>query len=52
MKSGTLKPFSTTNLVVILPKKPFSGSWDSDSNIHHADALIMDPGCKLKAEVR
>jgi hypothetical protein len=50
MKSATLKPFSTTNLVVILPKKPFSGLCDS-GNIHHADALIMDPGCKLKAEV-
>ncbi|KAF3328902.1 Beta-lactamase-like protein 2 [Carex littledalei] len=51
MKSGTLKPFSTTNLVAILPKDPFSGPCNSDSSILHADALIMDPGCKLKAEL-
>lgn len=52
MKSGTLKPFSTTNLVAILPKDPFSGPCNSDSSILHADALIMDPGCKLHTEVR
>lgn len=51
MKSGTLKPFSTTNLVAILPKDPFSGLCNSDSSILHGDALIMDPGCKLHAEV-
>ncbi|XP_078174496.1 metallo-hydrolase/oxidoreductase superfamily protein isoform X2 [Carex rostrata] len=51
MKSGTLKPFSTTNLVAILPKDPFSGPCNSDSSILHADALIMDPGCKLHTEL-
>ncbi|KAJ3700828.1 hypothetical protein LUZ61_004533 [Rhynchospora tenuis] len=51
MKSGTIKPFTTTNLVVILPKKPFSELINSGSSLYHADALIMDPGCKLHSQI-
>ncbi|KAJ4752690.1 Hydroxyacylglutathione hydrolase [Rhynchospora pubera] len=51
MKSGTIKPFSTTNLVVFLAKKSSSGLSNSGSSIYHADALIMDPGCKIHAQL-
>ncbi|KAK1281345.1 hypothetical protein QJS04_geneDACA003069 [Acorus gramineus] len=45
MPSRTKEPFRTTNLVVIAPNIVLDNFGDS-SSIIHADALIMDPGCR------
>ncbi|KAK9091359.1 hypothetical protein Sjap_024536 [Stephania japonica] len=44
MRSRTIKPFHTTNLVVIAPDKISGDSGDSRFAAC-ADALIVDPGC-------
>ncbi|GMN38606.1 hypothetical protein TIFTF001_007836 [Ficus carica] len=44
MKSGTLKPFTTTNLVVFAPDN-HSVDCDDTSFVASGDALIVDPGC-------
>lgn len=53
MKSGTLKPFTTTNLVVFAPDN-HSVDCDDTSFVASGDALIVDPGChsNLHKEVR
>lgn len=44
MKSRTLKPFTTTNLIVFAPESP-SADCDDASFVASGDALIVDPGC-------
>ncbi|KAH7658448.1 Metallo-hydrolase/oxidoreductase protein [Dioscorea alata] len=44
MASRTLKPFHTTNLVVIVSDKSIDGI-EGPGNITYGDALLMDPGC-------
>lgn len=52
MRSRTLKPFKTTNLVVFAPENG-SGDHHETHFVAYGDALIVDPGChsKLHAEV-
>ncbi|KAL0917195.1 hypothetical protein M5K25_012242 [Dendrobium thyrsiflorum] len=47
MKSRTQKPFSTTNLVLIVAEDETSESEDSGI-IKYGDALIVDPGCSIQ----
>ncbi|CAA7036390.1 unnamed protein product [Microthlaspi erraticum] len=56
MRSRTLKPFKTTNLVVFAPE---NGSGEHQEHqetgsVAYGDALIVDPGChfKLHAELK
>jgi hypothetical protein len=53
MKSKTLQPFRTTNLVVVLGASDASGSTRSDF-FASGDALLIDPGCctQVHAEAR
>ena len=44
MASRTLKPFHTTNLVVVVSDKSIDGI-EGPGNIAYGDALLMDPGC-------
>lgn len=44
MRSRTLKPFHTTNLVVFAPENVPNDSEESNF-IARGDALIVDPGC-------
>ncbi|XP_006643687.1 uncharacterized protein LOC102718960 isoform X1 [Oryza brachyantha] len=44
MKSRTLQPFRTTNLVVVLAANAAGGSACSDC-VASGDALLIDPGC-------
>ncbi|VVA92475.1 unnamed protein product [Arabis nemorensis] len=50
MRSRTLKPFKTTNLVVFAPE---NGSADHQGTdfVAYGDALIVDPGCLKKLHV-
>lgn len=52
MRSRTLKPFKTTNLVVFAPANG-SGDHQETHFVAHGDALMVDPGClnKLHVEV-
>uniref|UniRef100_A0A1J3CNB3 Beta-lactamase-like protein 2 n=1 Tax=Noccaea caerulescens TaxID=107243 RepID=A0A1J3CNB3_NOCCA len=53
MRSRTLKPFKTTNLVVFAPENG-SGDHHETDFVAYGDALIVDPGChsKLHAELK
>ncbi|KAJ0962690.1 hypothetical protein J5N97_027812 [Dioscorea zingiberensis] len=51
MASRTLKPFRTTNLVVIVSNNSVDGIEDS-SNIFYGDALLMDPGCSSQSHTK
>lgn len=53
MKSRTLQPFRTTNLVVVRATNAGGGSKRSDY-FASGDALLIDPGCcsQVHAEVR
>ena len=53
MKSKTLQPFRTTNLVVVRATNVAGGSTCSDC-FACGDALLLDPGCnsQVHAEVR
>ena len=53
MKSKTLQPFRTTNLVVVRATNVAGGSTCSDF-FACGDALLLDPGCssQVHAEVR
>ena len=53
MKSKTLQPFRTTNLVVVRATNASGGSTCSDF-FACGDALLLDPGCssQVHAEVR
>jgi len=44
MRSRTLKPFHTTNLVVFAPEN-FPNNSEENNFIASGDALIVDPGC-------
>ncbi|CAM9001973.1 unnamed protein product [Rhodiola kirilowii] len=48
MRSRTLRPFSTTNLVVFAPNYDVVGDCGSIEYIANGDALIVDPGCCSK----
>ncbi|EOA39280.1 hypothetical protein CARUB_v10012289mg [Capsella rubella] len=50
MRSRTLKPFKTTNLVVFAPENG-SGDHQGADFAAHGDALIVDPGCLYKLHV-
>lgn len=52
MRSRTLKPFTTTNLVVFAPEN-VSVDYKETGFVTRGDALIVDPGChyKLHTEV-
>ncbi|KAG7592991.1 Metallo-beta-lactamase [Arabidopsis thaliana x Arabidopsis arenosa] len=50
MRSRTLKPFKTTNLVVFAPENG-SGDHQGTDFVAHGDALIVDPGCLFKLHV-
>ncbi|KAJ3694432.1 hypothetical protein LUZ60_009912 [Juncus effusus] len=54
MKSRTIKPFCTTNLVIFLPKKEisFSDFEQNNSDLILGDALIMDPGCSSQVHAK
>lgn len=47
MKSRTQKPFSTTNLVLIIAEDESTKSEDPDI-IKYGDALLVDPGCSIQ----
>lgn len=53
MRSRTLKPFTTTNLVVFAPENVSVMDGQERDFVIHGDALIVDPGChyKLHTEV-
>ncbi|KAG2269384.1 hypothetical protein Bca52824_063939 [Brassica carinata] len=50
MRSRTLKPFTTTNLVVFAPENVSVDDQERDYSIH-GDALIVDPGCHSKLHI-
>lgn len=50
MRSRTLKPFTTTNLVVFAPENVSVDDQERDFVIH-GDALIVDPGCHYKLHI-
>ncbi|CAN8313290.1 unnamed protein product [Cochlearia groenlandica] len=50
MRSRTLKPFTTTNLVVFAPENG-SGKHQGTDFVAYGDALIVDPGCLQKLHV-
>ncbi|KFK44539.1 hypothetical protein AALP_AA1G269900 [Arabis alpina] len=50
MRSRTLKPFKTTNLVVFAPENG-SGDHQGTDFVAYGDALIVDPGCFKKLHV-
>ncbi|OMO50145.1 Beta-lactamase-like protein [Corchorus olitorius] len=45
MRSRTVKPFHTTNLVIFAPENVSDTSGDCGF-VAHGDALIVDPGCR------
>lgn len=50
MRSRTLKPFTTTNLVVFAPENVSVDDQERDFSIH-GDAVIVDPGCHSKLHI-
>lgn len=48
MKSRTQKPFSTTNLVLIVADDEATNKADDTDIIKYGDALLVDPGCSIQ----